>query len=217
MKTIYKIAVFTLALASTSCVNDEDLTSDKESDKKENTNTTETPNNNVTAAPCTTSIPYMKEGFVAEYGIYSGANEVGSQVFENNCFDNTLVRTKTFEFKGAKSTSFEMTKIENNFIHIKENNDNFYSKIYQQNCVKGSKWQVEKPRGATSYYEVMEVDSTVTVPAGTYSCKLIRRTDTDSSLPEFYLFNEEVGLVSQKLLFYGTLKLKEVSHQVTLP
>lgn len=201
MKNILRISVLALTVSLTSCSKDDEAIA-----APINNNTT---TNTISSVGCDAKVPYMQNGFKANYAYYSDNEDLGdSQSFEYSCVGNQLVRKTLFSVWGQNSESSNIVMVQNNYISVKSSTTSNLRKPYKHDAKLGETWSNLKDNGATETYLVMAVDSMVTVPAGTYSCKLIKRTATDSAIPDMALYSDEVGLVYQEVPFLGTLKLK---------
>ncbi len=87
------------------------------------------------------------------------------------------------------------------------NNNDYFAKIYKKNATLGESWNVTRPDGSIVTHEVVDIDSLVTVPAGSFHCKVFKYTTTTAVNESFVFWNDEVGNIMEDAGFFK-LELK---------
>lgn len=160
---------------------------------------------------CNTTIPYIKVGYTAVYSNIAWDKEVGTDTHNyTSCDDKGIYRTRNLFDVGTGTTQkyTDLIKLNGDYVLVDSNNNgDYFVTTYKHNGKLGDKWEYTKPSGAKSFHEIIKVDSTVTVPAGTFKCKVVKYWAEDIINETYSLWNDEVGLV-QTELFFSTVKLK---------
>lgn len=70
-----------------------------------------------------------------------------------------------------------------------------YNRFYKINAVLGDVFEYTRNDGTVSTTEVIAIDSTITVPAGTFVCDVYKKTSTSVINETFTMWNHEVGQI----------------------
>ncbi|AWA28851.1 hypothetical protein HYN48_01395 [Flavobacterium magnum] len=179
MKRIYMLVVFGLTALAMGCSSDADHG----------------------GVSCNSDIPFLQAGNVALYKyIFQGRQRGDVRITYGPCDgQGFLVKTEEyFEDLGGfmESTGYYFHQ-EGDFL-LSDANDGLagtFWREYKKNAVAGDHWE-EDLGGVSKIYEVLDVNSSLTVPAGTFLCTVIKSYNGNS--PENYAiihWNDEVGIV----------------------
>lgn len=122
-----------------------------------------------------------------------------------------LVSRQNYDVWGVLTTNRTDIWKQNGDFLLSDSNSNgdYFSKLYKKNAGLGETWSVQRPDGSVVTHEVVDIDSLVTVPAGSFHCKVYKYTTT-STINESYVFwNDAIGNVREDA---GFLLLELISH-----
>lgn len=150
---------------------------------------------------CSTSIPFVQTGKSFTYSFAQFGFNVGTIKFTyGNCNgDGFLVTRETFNPEGSLlQTATDLHKQEGDFLlSDSNNNDDYFAKIYKKNAQLGDTWSVTRPDGSIVTHEVISVNEVVTVPAGTFTCKVFKYSTTTTINDSYVYWNDEVGNIKE--------------------
>jgi hypothetical protein len=126
---------------------------------------------------CISDIPFVQPGKsftvnVTQFGMEAGTISFAIGECNGSGF---MVSRKTYNPSGSLTNSAtDLWKQKGEFLLTDSNNNgDYFSKIYKKGAVLGDTWQVARPTdGAVISHEVIDIDSLITVPAGTFHCKV---------------------------------------------
>ena len=160
---------------------------------------------------CTSTIPFLQPGKtftynLSQFGFDSGTINLAYGECNGNGF---LVTRQSFDPSGvAGAIATDLYKQEGDFLLTDSNNNNdYFAKIYKKNATLGESWNVTRPDGSIVTHEVVDIDSLVTVPAGSFHCKVFKYTTTTAVNESFVFWNDEVGNIMEDAGFFK-LELK---------
>ncbi|GGC77307.1 hypothetical protein GCM10011508_00920 [Flavobacterium lutivivi] len=163
---------------------------------------------------CDSDINFMQTGKILNYSLEQFGFVAGAMKLEFGACDGTGVYSlsrKYFDTSGAETGSqVDKIKIEGDYMKIDvSNSETFYERLYKKNAQLGDTWEDTKADGTIYTREVIDVDSLITVPAGSFHCKVYKQTSSNSIGENYIFWNDEYGEIMEESLF---LTLKLSSH-----
>ncbi|MCK7590561.1 hypothetical protein M0G43_08255 [Subsaxibacter sp. CAU 1640] len=146
---------------------------------------------------CITTIPFLTSDRTMTYSV--NGNSGGAVLEFGNCDENGYYITRTI----GSSTSTDLYRQNGDFLEVdSQNNGDYFAKVYKLNSQLGESWTHTQSDGTISTHEVVSVDSTITVPAGTFNCKVFSYT-TSSIINTSYIFwDDQVGQIKEDAGFF---------------
>ena len=128
-------------------------------------------------------------------------NSAGAVLEFGNCDANGYYIDRAFG--GLAGT--DLYRQNGDFLEIDSNNDgDYFSITYKQNASLGDTWTYTQPSGDIVTREVISVDSTITVPAGTFTCKVISYQDSGTINTTYVFWDDQVGQIKEDAGFFVT-------------
>lgn len=164
---------------------------------------------------CKINIPFIKKGNTWKFQMKkNGTIESNYTLKLKQCNEDgtgmLLERTKTTIDPQTTTVATDLWTQDGDFLAVDAKNDgDYFAKTYKKNAKLNDIWTHKKADGATVTHEVISVDSTITVPAGTFTCKVFKYT-SDSTINESFIFwNDEIGQIKEyaKLFYEVSLEL----------
>lgn len=198
MKLNSKLLVLIASLALFSCTND---------NNSDNSNDSNTP-----GASCTSDIPFFQTGKFLVYDMTQFGFAAGSMRMDFGACDGNgiyALNRKFFNTAGTQtSATTDKIKISGNFLAIDvQNSEDFYERLYKKNPQLGDVWEDTKTDGTIYRHEVFDMDSIVTVPAGTFHCVVYKATRSTTINDSYLFWNSQFGEIMEDSGFV-TLKLR---------
>ena len=167
----------------------------------------------VLTASCVSNIPFLQPGKFFEYDTYQFGNATGTLKFTiGECNGSGfLVTRQAFNQGGSVYTSgIDLWKQDGELLLTDSNNNgDYFAKIYKKNAVLGETWQFTRPTdNAIIKHEVVDMDSIITVPAGTFHCKVFKYTNSETINDSYIFWNDEVGNIMEDADGFIRLELK---------
>ncbi len=193
MKSIFKVLAVLPAFFLFSCSSDSDSSE---------------------SATCESDIEFFQTGKTVTYALTQFGFNAGTMRLDFGACNGNGVYSmlRTFSDPSGAETSSQTDKIRINgdFLEIDvANSEAFYERLYKKNAQLGDSWDDEKADGTIYHHEVYDMDSIVTVPAGTFHCIVYKGT-TSTTINDRYLFwNDEFGQIMEDS---GIWTMKMVSH-----
>ena len=148
---------------------------------------------------CDTTFPFLQTGRVMTYAV--NGNSAGAVLEFGNCDANGYYIDRAFG--GLAGT--DLYRQNGDFLEIDSNNDgDYFSITYKQNASLGDTWTYTQPSGDIVTREVISVDSTITVPAGTFTCKVISYQDSGTINTTYVFWDDQVGQIKEDAGFFVT-------------
>ncbi|WP_369995320.1 hypothetical protein [Winogradskyella sp.] len=150
-------------------------------------------NNNENSNSCEFDIPFVVQGNkwtsnVTTFGFDGG--QIENEVMA--CGDNGLEVVIT----GPTGSITNIWKQEDGYLWTNANNAvEGFNRFYKINAEVGDVFTYNNNEGALYTTEVIAVDSTITVPAGTFICDVYKKTSTNVINETFTMWNHDVGQV----------------------
>ncbi|MGX7667067.1 hypothetical protein [Flavobacterium pedocola] len=150
---------------------------------------------------CTSTIPFLQTGKVLNYNMTQFGFPSGTMklTFGDCNGSGFLVNRKILNTAGDQiSASTDLMKQDGDFLLVdSSNNGDYFSKTYKKNATLGQTWQYTRPDNSVVTHEVVDIDSLITVPAGTFHCKVFKYTTT-SAINESHIFwHDEIGNIKE--------------------
>ena len=150
---------------------------------------------------CNSDIVFLEEGNtwnykMSSFGIESGLATltVGQCNGEGFLIERAITSLSTNETQ----TATDLWNQEGDFLLSDANNDDdYFAKIYKRNVTLGDSWTHTKSNGSVVTHEVIAIDSTIIVPAGSFVCNVFKYS-SDSAINEtFVSWNDEIGNIKE--------------------
>lgn len=193
MKSIFKVLAVLPAFFMFSCSSDSDSNP---------------------SGSCESDIQFFQTGKTYNYALTQFGFDAGTmQMAFGACNgDGVFSVLRTFEDAAGNETGSQTDKmkIDGNFLAIDvANSENFYERLYKKNPQLGDVWEDTKADGTIYRHEVIDLDSIVTVPAGTFHCVVYKGNSSTTINDKFLFWNDEVGHVMEDSGFWT---MKMISH-----
>ncbi len=150
---------------------------------------------------CQSDIPFLAEGKTFKHKIISFGIDAGEIEFlVNGCQGDGFLLERSILYYSNNQTDVatDLWKQVGDFIEVDSNNDgNYFAKIYKKNSSLGEEWTHTKDDGTIVTHQVVSVDSTVTVPAGTFTCKVFKYTTSSTFNESFVFWHDEIGQIKE--------------------
>lgn len=191
MKNFCNAAFALLALATISCNSDDD-----------NSN----PIMPVATGNCTTTIPFFQTGKFAKYKLTQfGSNAGTMKLTYGACGGNGLISTMEF-----RNTANVVTQtIPNRFwqdgvwlLNDPNNNGAPFFKLYKKDAALNDSWSETDEDGDVITHTVTDIDSLITVPAGSFHCKVYKYEKSDIINESYIFWNDQYGQIMEDAGFY---------------
>ncbi len=99
---------------------------------------------------------------------------------------------------GKSGTTTDLWKQDGDFLLTDSGNDkDYWAKTYKKNAVIGDKWTYEKANNKIITHEVIAIDSSITVPAGTFKCTVYKYSTSTTVNETFVCWNDEIGNIKE--------------------
>lgn len=160
-----------------------------------------------------TNITFLKEGNSWKYKTYTFGFESGELALSVNGSNGDGFLTETTVLSIANNESITSTGLwrESGDFLLADAGDNKNAKIYKKNAQLGDTWMHDQADGGVSTHEVVALDSTITVPAGTFKCIVYKYSATDIINESHVFWNDEVGNIKEDAGFFS-FELLEYSN-----
>lgn len=185
MKKLKGLFLFGLATLSVACSNDND-----------------SPAN---AFSCESDIPFVQTGRSFDLELFQlGTVTQRFNITVGQCDGNGFDVQRTTRNGAGAIINSQQSKIRlnNGYVEGVTPGTDVTQRIFKKNAAVGDVWEDIGVSGGTIRQEVIDLDSIVTVPAGTFSC-VVTKYDDESQFGTSYMFyNAQVGQVLQDAGFY---------------
>jgi hypothetical protein len=185
MKNLYKTAFALLAFGALSCSSDDGGSPE--------------------GGNCETDIPFFQPGKFEKFQVTQFGFEAGTmKIAFGDCGGNGLATTMEFRdtdgqlMQTVPNTFWQ----EGDFLVGDANNDGIdFHKIYKKNAQLNDTWTETDEDGAVLNYTLVDMDSLITVPAGSFHCKVILREKSDIINVSHIFWHDEVGQIMEDAEF----------------
>ena len=192
MTNFTKVAFAAFAMAFISCNNDG--------------------NDSEPSGNCESDIEWFQEGKFQSYAVKQFGFNAGTMkmTFGECTGGGRLTSRQVYGPDGALASETEdLIKEDGDFLISDVGNDGeYWAKLYKKNAALGETWSVTRLDGSIVTPEVVDTDSIVTVPAGTFHCKVYKYTTTTAINDSYIFWNDETGQIKEDAGFM-TLELTE--------
>jgi hypothetical protein len=189
MKKI-SITLFLCALFSISC----------SSDSSDDTNPI--------TGDCTSTIPFFATGKYQKYKVTQFGFDAGTmKLTYGACSGNGLITTMEFRNTANVVTGTIQNKFWQDGVWMinDANNDGIdFRKLYKQNAVLNDTWNETDEDGAIITHTVVDIDSLITVPAGSFHCKVYHYEKSDIINDSYIFWDDEFGQIMEDTGFFKT-------------
>lgn len=195
MKKI-SITLFLCALFSVSC------SSDSSNDS------------NPAAGDCTSTIPFLATGKSFTYKTTQFGFETGTLKYTvGACNGNGFLASRqVYDTNGvlsAANSGTDLWKQDGDFLATDSNNNgDYFAKIYKRNATLGETWVYTRPTdGAIITHQLVDLDSLITVPLGSYHCKVIKYTNSATINESHIFWVDDLGQIKEDADGFFVLEL----------
>ena len=162
---------------------------------------------------CNSTIPFLQEGKILEYNIYQFGIHTGTLKYEiGSCNgDGFIVNRNSYQTNGTiYSSGTDLWKQDGDFLVTDSNNNgDYFSKIYKKGAQLGDSWTFTRPTDdAVITHEVVDMDSIITVPAGTFHCKVFKYTNTANINDSHIFWDDQIGNIMEDADGFFKIELK---------
>lgn len=186
MKNIYKnLALGILAIGAMSCSSD-----DGDGDQN---------------ADCESSIPFFQPGkfekfAITQFGFQSGTMKLTFGECDGDGFESQMeFRDQAGNLQQTVSNIFWQ---DGDYLVGDANDDGIdFHRIYKKNAALNDTWSETDEDGAEIVHTVIDLDSIITVPAGTFHCKVYKRTKSDLANDSHIFWHDEIGQIMEDAEF----------------
>lgn len=197
MKNIYKSAFALLALAIISCGGDDD-------------------NNNPVipvTGNCTTDIPFFQTGKYAKYQLSQFGSESGTmKLTYGACGGTGLISPMEFRNTSNVVTQTVQNRMWQNGVWLMNDakNDGIdLLKLYKKDAQLNDSWTETLADGDVVTHTVVDIDSLITVPAGSFHCKVYHYEKSDIINDSYIFWNDQYGQIMEDAGFF---KIEMMEH-----
>jgi len=189
MKIPYKMAFAVLALAALGCSSSDD-----------------SPSNNNSQGSCDTDIPFFQTGKYEKYKVTQFGFDAGTMKLTfGECNGHGLISTMEFRDGSNNITQTITNRMwqDGQFLVTDPNNDGTpYFKLYKKNAALNDSWTETDEDDAIITHTVVDMDSLITVPAGSFHCKVYHYTKSDIVNDSYIFWNDEHGQIMEDAGFF---------------
>ena len=145
---------------------------------------------------CDTTIPFLQEGRIMNYSI-NGTNS--SVISIGSCSGNGFQVSRTSPIGNGT----DIWRQNGEFLEVDSNsNEDYYAKTYKLNASLGETWTHTQPDGDIVTHTVISVDSTITVGAGTFTCKVFSYQNSGTINTTHVFWDDAIGQIKEDAGFF---------------
>lgn len=145
---------------------------------------------------CNTTIPFLQEGRTMNYAINGNSNSV---IAIGSCSENGFQVSRTTP--GA--SGIDIWRQNGEFLEVDSNsNEDYYAKTYKLNATLDETWTHTQIDGDVVTHTVVSVDSTITVPAGTFTCKVFSYQNSGTINTSYVFWDDAIGQIKEDAGFF---------------
>lgn len=185
MKNPYKLAFLALAITAFGCSSDDDGGS--------------------SSGTCESDIAWFQTGKYEKFKITQFGFDAGTMKLSfGECNGDGLLSVMEFRnTAGAVTGTVENLFWQDGAFLVNDANvDGIdFHKIYKKNAALNDTWTETDDDGAIITHTVVDTDSLITVPAGTFHCKVYLREKSDIANVSHIFWNDEIGQVMEDAEF----------------
>lgn len=185
MKNPYKLAMLALAAIAFGCSSDSDGGS--------------------SSGNCNSDIPWFQTGKYEKFKITQFGFDAGTMKLTfGECNGNGLLSEMEFRntANAVTGTVDNLFWQDGNYVVNDANVDGIdFHKIYKKNAQLNDTWTETDEDGAVITHTVVDMDSVITVPAGTFHCKVYKRVKSDIVNDSHIFWHDEVGQIMEDAEF----------------
>ncbi|MCF6130983.1 hypothetical protein [Flavobacterium wongokense] len=163
---------------------------------------------------CESDIAFLQTGKYLKYSMDQFGTPIGGMKLEFGGCDGNGVFSLTRRYYNTSNaeTGSQIDKLKNEAgymaIDVANTTEVFWERLFKKNAQLNDTWNDTKADGTVYTREVIDVDSLITVPAGTFHCKVYKQYSSNSIGDNYIFWNDEVGEVMEESIFL-TMKLTE--------
>ncbi|MBL0014338.1 MAG: hypothetical protein IPP30_11745 [Flavobacterium sp.] len=189
MKNLYRTALVILTFSLFSCSSD--------SDSNDNPNPSGT---------CTSNIAFFQTGKYQKYKLTQFGSDAGTMKLTYGACNGTgLISTMEFRNTANVVTGTVQNKFWQDGVWMinDANNDGIDPrKLYKTNAALNDTWSETDADGAVVLHTVVDIDSLITVPAGSFHCKVYHYEKSDIINDSYIFWNDEFGQIMEDAGFF---------------
>ncbi|RZJ71431.1 hypothetical protein [Flavobacterium sp.] len=162
---------------------------------------------------CETDVAWLQSGKFVDYKLSQFGFDAGSMKMSfGNCNGDGFVTTREMRDPNGTvvSTTSDLIFQDGNFVKNDVGSDGIdITTLYKKNAALGDIWTETRTDGRVITHEVVNMDSTVTVPAGTFHCKVYKYTTSTAANESYIFWSDEIGQIMEDAGFF---KLELQNH-----
>lgn len=140
---------------------------------------------------CDTTIPFLVEGRIMNYTFNTSSS---ASIAIGSCSGNGFQVTRTTPL----GNGIDIWRQNGEFLEVDSNGDeDYYAKTYKLNASLGETWTHTQSDGDVVTHTVISVDSTITVPAGTFTCKVFSYQNSGTINTSYTFWDDEIGQIKE--------------------
>ncbi len=165
---------------------------------------------------CNSDIAFLEEGNVWNYNMsVFGLESSTAKLTVGQCNGEGYLIERIFTSisTNESQTSTDLWKQDGDLLlSDAENNNDYFAKIYKRNVTLGETWTHTRTDGTVATHEVIAIDSTIVVPAGSFVCNVFKYSTTSAINETFVSWNDEIGNIKEDGGGFLTLELTSYSN-----
>ncbi len=165
---------------------------------------------------CNSDIAFLEEGNVWNYNMsVFGLESSTAKLTVGQCNGEGYLIERIFTSisTNESQTSTDLWKQDGDLLlSDAENNNDYFAKIYKRNVTLGETWAHTRTDGTVATHEVIAIDSTIVVPAGSFVCNVFKYSTTSTINETFVSWNDEIGNIKEDGGGFLTLELTSYSN-----
>jgi len=194
MKNLYMMAFAALAMFTFGCSSDSD-------------------GGTPATGNCNSDIPFFQTGKFEKFKFTQLGTDMGTMKLSFGDCDGTGL-VSSMEFRNTSNVvtqTIPMKFYQEGVFLISDPNNNGapFLKQYKKDAQLNDTWTETSENGATIIHTVVDVDSLITVPAGSFHCKVYHYEKSDIINDSYIFWNDEYGQIMEDA---GFMKLELMEH-----
>ncbi|OWP85161.1 MULTISPECIES: hypothetical protein [Flavobacterium] len=159
-----------------------------------------------TKGSCESSIPFLKTGKEVVFDLFTFGKKSGTMKMTfGSCNGEGFLVTRNFynDLGELVRSSVDLMKQEGDFLLVdSDNNKDYFAKSYKKNVQLNEEWKHVRADKAVVTHKVIDLDSVIKVPAGTFHCKVFKFSTTTAINDSYIFWNDDIGNVYEDTGFF---------------
>lgn len=162
---------------------------------------------------CTTNIPFFQTGKYAKYQLSQFGSESGTmKLTYGSCGGTGLISPMEFRNTSNVVTQTVQNRMWQNGVWLMNDakNDGIdLLKLYKKDAQLNDSWTETLADGDVVTHTVVDIDSLITVPAGSFHCKVYHYEKSDIINDSYIFWNDQYGQIMEDAGFF---KIEMMEH-----